>query len=198
MTELILASKSSFRATMLKNAGLEFLTIAANINERAVEAPLVKTKMPLTDIAEILAIAKAEDVSASNVEKLVIGSDQVMEFDGQQLHKPKDMEEARRRLLSLSGKKHQLHSAVVLVKNGEMIWSHVETTSIWFRSMTPEFIGHYLADVGAVALTSVGAYQIEGQGIQLIEKIDGDFFSIIGMPLLPLLKELRRLKILEI
>lgn len=197
MTKLILASKSPFRATMLKNAGLVFDAITARIDERAVEAPLAKTNMPLADIAEILAVAKAEEVSSRFSDHIIIGSDQVMEFDGKQLHKPSTMEEARRRLLALSGKKHELHSAVVLIENGELLWSHVETTSIWFRKLTPEFVGHHLADVGEIALSSVGAYQIEGHGIQLIEKIEGDFFSIIGMPLLPLLKELRNMKILE-
>ncbi len=197
MANLILASKSPYRASMLKNAGLEFDAITAGIDERAVEAPLADSNMSLADIAEILAIAKAQDVSSRFSERIIIGSDQVMEFEGQQLHKPADMEEARRRLLALSGKKHELHSAVVLVQNSEMLWSHVETTTIIFRSLTPEFIGHHLADVGEVALTSVGAYQIEGRGIQLIENIKGDFFSIIGMPLLPLLKQLRSMNILE-
>lgn len=197
MNRLILASRSPFRAAILKNAGLAFDIEAADIDERAVEAPLQDSGMASADIAEILAMAKAEDVSERFPEAVVIGSDQVLAFEGEQLHKPSTMEDARRRLLALSGKEHELHSAVVLVREGSVLWSHVETTTIRFRKLSPQFVGHHLASVGEKALSSVGAYQIEGEGIQLIEKIDGDFFSIIGMPLLPLLAELRRMNILE-
>lgn len=197
MKKLILASKSPYRAEMLKNAGLKIDCIGAKIDERFIEAPLREAEMPPNDIAEVLAMAKAEDVSSKNLGHLVIGSDQVLSFEGEMLHKPEDMEAARRRLLALSGKTHQLHSAVTLFQDGQSVWSHVETTVIHFRNLSPSFVGRHLASVGEKALTSVGAYQIEGEGIQLIEKIEGDFFSIIGLPLLPLLEELRRLKFLD-
>ena len=182
---------------MMKNAGLVFDVEAADIDERAVEAPLQASGMAPADIAEILAIAKAENVSVRYPDALVIGSDQVLAFEGEQLHKPSTMEEARRRLLALSGKSHELHSAIVLVKAGSVQWSHMETAIIRFKKLTPQFVGRHLASVGEKALSSVGAYQIEGEGIQLVDKIDGDFFSIIGMPLLPLLAELRHMNILE-
>ena len=193
--KLVLASKSPFRAQLLQNAGLEFAAEPARIDERSVEQPLVEADLPPADIAEILAIAKADDVSGRNPGALVIGSDQILAFEGEMLHKPEDMEAARRRLLALSGKSHQLHASVVLVQDGETKWSHVETATIRFRLLSPEFIGRHLASVGDKALSSVGAYQIEGEGVQLVEKIEGDFFTIMGLPLLPLLAEMRRMQV---
>jgi septum formation protein len=103
------------------------------------------------------------------------------------------MEGARRHLLALSGKTHQLNSAAVLVRNGEVLWRHVGIANLTMRKLEPAFIGRHLARVGDKALSSVGAYQIEGEGIQLFEKVEGDYFTIVGLPLLPLLSELRRL-----
>lgn len=195
--KLVLASKSPFRASLLRNAGLDFSAEPANIDERAVEQPLLDADLPPVDIAEILAIAKADEVSSRRSDALVLGSDQILAFEGEMLHKPQDMEEARRRLLALSGKTHHLHSSIVLVKNGQTLWSHVETAAITFRPLSPEFIGRHLASVGEIALTSVGAYQVEGQGVQLMEKIEGDLFTIMGLPLLPLLAQLRRMDVIE-
>jgi septum formation protein len=107
------------------------------------------------------------------------------------------MDAAIDRLMALSGKTHSLNSAVCLVRNGEVLWTHVETTHITFRKLDPAFVGRHLGRVGRKALTSVGAYQIEGEGAQLIEHIDGDFFSIIGLPLLPLLLQLRKQGIID-
>lgn len=194
---LILASASPFRSAMLKNAGIEFEAVAARIDERAVEQPLLEADLPPGDIAEVLAIAKAEEVSARKTGALVIGSDQVLSLDGEILHKVEDMEGARRRLLQLSGKTHHLDSAIALVRDGEMLWSHVERAAITMRNLTPEFVGRHLAEAGETVLSSVGAYQIEGVGVQLFEKIEGDFFTIMGLPLLPLLGELRRQNALE-
>ena len=194
---LILASASPFRATMLKNAGLAFEANAARIDERAVEQPLLEADLPPGDIAEVLAIAKAEEVSVRNTGALVIGSDQVLSFDGEILHKVEDMEGARRRLLHLSGKTHYLDSAIALLRDGEVLWSHVERAALTMRTLTPEFVGRHLAEAGETVLSSVGAYQIESVGVQLFEKIEGDFFTIMGLPLLPLLAELRRQGALE-
>lgn len=191
--EIILASQSKYRAELLKNAGIKFIQQSAEIDERAIEQPLLETSMNAADIAEILAIAKATDVSDKYTNSWVIGSDQTLSLDGELLHKPKDMEEARQRLLKLSGRTHELNSAVAIVKNGEVVWSIVDKSVITFRQLTPKFIGQHLADVGDVVLSSVGAYQIEGKGVQLFEKIEGDFFSIMGLPLLPLLAQLRML-----
>lgn len=197
MTEIILASKSIHRQKLLENAGVKFTPMSANINEREVEGPLIKAGLGGEDVAEVLAIAKAADISKSNTDAYVIGSDQTLSFEGELLHKVKDMEGAQRRLLQLSGKKHHLNSAVALVRNGETLWSHVEVATIKFRKLDPGFIGRHLSDAGKTVLSSVGAYQIEGLGVQLFEKVEGDYFSIIGLPVLPLLAELRKLGLVE-
>lgn len=196
--EIILASQSKYRAELLTNAGIIFKQQSAHIDERTVEHPLLDAKMSAADIAEILAIAKATKVSEQNKDALIIGSDQTLSLDGKLLHKPNNMEEARKRLLALSGRTHELNSAVVIVKNGEVLWSVVDKSIITFRKLTPQFIGRHLAEVGNEVLSSVGAYQIEGKGVQLFEKIEGDFFSIMGLPLLPLLQQLRILNPEEI
>lgn len=190
---LILASTSPFRQAMLASAGLTFEAIAPEVDERAAEAPLKNSGASPEDIALILAEAKAIDVSERNPEALVLGCDQTLSLGEEVLHKPEDMEAARRRLLALSGKTHQLNSAAVLAKNGEAIWRHVGIARLTMRQLDPGFVGRHLAQVGNKALSSVGAYQIEGQGIQLFEKVEGDHFTIVGLPLLDVLNELRRL-----
>ncbi|TIV90116.1 MAG: septum formation inhibitor Maf, partial [Mesorhizobium sp.] len=120
---------------------------------------------------------------------LVLGCDQTLSLGDEVFHKPADMEGARRHLLALSGKTHQLNSAAVLCRDGEVLWRHVGVASLTMRKLDPAFVGRHLARVGAKALGSVGAYQIEGEGIQLFEKIEGDYFTIVGLPLLALLKE---------
>jgi septum formation protein len=192
-TKLILASASPFRKALLANAGLDFMSKRSDIDEREVEAPLKGSGVSPEDVAVILATAKANDVSVNNPGALVIGSDQTLSLGDEIFHKPLDMEGARRHLLRLSGKTHQLNSAVALVRNGEMLWSHVGVARLTMRHLDPAFIGRYLARVGDKALSSVGAYQVEGEGIQLFEKIEGDYFTIVGLPLLPLLAELRKL-----
>lgn len=194
---LVLASRSPYRAAMLANAGLDFEPRAAGLDERAVEAPLLESGMDGADIAAILALAKAQDVSSRLPGRHVIGSDQTLSLDGQLLHKPEDMEEARRRLLQLSGRAHHLNSAVCIVRDGDMLWSHVEVCTIRFRDLSPAFVGRHLARVGEAALGSVGAYQIEGLGVQLFDSMEGDFFSIMGLPLLPLLAALRQFDLIE-
>ncbi len=190
---LILASKSPFRAQILKNAGIAFLAEEARIDERSVEAPLFNSGATAEDVALVLAEAKASDVSERLAGALVLGSDQTLSLDDEVFHKPRDMEEARRHLLKLSGKTHQLNSAMALVKDGETLWHHVSVARLTMRNLTPGFIGQHLARVGEDVLKSVGAYQYEGEGIQLFDAIDGDYFTIVGLPLLPLLNELRRL-----
>lgn len=197
MAEIILASKSSHRQELLKNAGVKFTAMSADIDEREIETPLLKAGMGGDDVAEVLAIAKASEVSKGRTDAYVIGCDQTLSFEGALLHKVKNMEEAMQRLLALSGKKHQLNAAVSLVRNGEVLWSHVEIATINFRKLDPGFIGRHLSDAGETVLSSVGAYQIEGLGVQLFEKVEGDYFSIIGLPILPLLAELRKLGLVE-
>lgn len=196
-TPIILASRSPFRSAILKNAGVEFSTESADIDERAVEAPLYKSGATPQDVAQVLAEAKALSVSENNPDTVVIGCDQTLSMGDQIFHKLVDMDAARRQLLQFSGKTHQLNSAVVLVKNGETLWRHVSVARMTMRDLDPGFIGRYLGRVGDIALSSVGAYQVEGPGIQLFEEIEGDYFTIVGLPLLPLLNELRKENLID-
>lgn len=192
MQDLILASKSKARAALLENAGLIFECQTANIDERAVEQPLVEAAAHPADIAQLLAEVKAMDVSENNPGKLVIGADQTLGFGDKRFNKPVDDEAARRQLLELSGNSHQLHSAIALVKDGETLWRHVSSATLTMRRFSPVEVGQYLARVGDNVRSSVGCYQLEGLGVQLFEKIEGDYFTILGLPLLPLLDYLRQ------
>ena len=196
--DLILASASPFRRTLLENAGITFEVQAAEIDERVAEAPLLESGALPEDIALVLAQAKALDVSERFPGALVIGCDQTLSLGDEVFHKPADMQAAREHLLTLSGKTHQLNSGIALARNGEICWSQVEPAYLTMRRLDPGFIGRHLARVGDKALTSVGAYQIEGEGIQLFEKIRGDYFTIIGLPMLPLLAALRSLEALDV
>ena len=194
MTEkIILASSSPFRKALLVNAGIAVEAIAAGVDERALEAPLRDSGVSPEDVALVLAEAKAVDVSGKKSGSLVLGCDQTLSLGDEVFHKPADMEGARRHLLALSGKTHQLNSAAVLVRDGAVLWRHVGVANLTMRKLDPAFIGRHLARVGQKALGSVGAYQIEGEGIQLFEKIEGDYFTIVGLPLLAVLVELRKL-----
>lgn len=197
LENIILASSSPFRKALLANAGIAFAAVKPDIDERAAEAPLKDSGATPEDVALVLAVAKAAEVSERHRGALVIGSDQTLSLGDEIFHKPADMEGARRHLLGLSGKTHQLNSAVALIRNGETLWSNVAIARLTMRVLDPAFIGRYLARVGDKALSSVGAYQIEGEGIQLFEKIEGDYFTIVGLPLLPLFAALRELRAID-
>ncbi len=197
MQTLILASASLYRKKMLADAGLVIEAIHADVDERAVEGALGHIGTTPEDLAQILAEAKAVEVSERHAGALVLGCDQTLSLDGAVLHKPADMEAARRRLLTLSGKTHQLASGAALVRDGQTLWRDVQVAHLTMRALTPVFIGRHLARVGSAALTSVGAYKIEGEGVQLFDRIDGDYFTIVGLPLLPVLKALRELGALD-
>lgn len=191
MTQLILASTSPFRLKMLRDAGLSVEAVASGVDERAIEETLYDTGVTAEEVAGILAEAKATMVSEQHPDALVIGADQTLSLDGRIFHKPTDMEAARRHLLSLSGRTHELNSAVVLARGGATIWRETAVARLTMRTLDPGFIGRHLSRVGDKVLQSVGAYQIEGEGIQLFEAVDGDLFTIMGLPLLPLLAALR-------
>lgn len=191
--ELVLASASITRQNLLKAAGLVFHIEPATVDEHAIRAGLRKQpgiRAP-AQIAEELARAKARQVGAGSNETLVIGADQVLALGDEIISKPHNIDEARDALLRLRGKTHHLHTAVVLARAGDVPWSHDETAALTMRSFSDTFLADYLARQGAGACNSPGGYEIEGLGIQLFERIEGDYFGILGLPLLPLLAELR-------
>ena len=192
-SSLVLASASPFRRALLENAGLVFKARAAEIDERALEKPLEDKGTAPETVALELAEAKARDVARHFSGALVIGSDQTMSLGSRVYHKPKTMAEATAHLLSLSGQTHRLNSAIVLLRDDEIVWRHVSSAHMTVRPLTAEFVERHLERVGEKALSSVGAYQLEGEGIQLFEKIEGDYFTILGLPMLPLLSKLREL-----
>lgn len=188
---LVLASSSPFRRMLMSNAGLTFDHQAADIDEREIEAGL--SHADPERVAAVLAEAKAKDVAKSRPGSLVIGSDQTMSLGSRIYHKAAGLEEAKANLLSLSGKSHRLNSAVVIVRDGNVLWRHIGHADLTMRQLTPTFIDYYMSRVGPDVLKSVGSYQLEGEGIQLFSKIDGDYFTIVGLPMLALLEKLREL-----
>ena len=194
---LVLASASPFRRMLLDNAGIAFQAQAADIDERAIEGEIERQGSSPEEVALVLAEAKARNVGQAFPDAIIIGSDQTMSLGTRVYHKPRDMNEARDHLLSLSGKVHQLNSGIVLTQGNDVLWKHVSSARLSVRVLSPDFIDAHLARVGTKALSSVGAYQLEGQGIQLFDAIDGDYFTILGLPMLPLLEKLRDLRVID-
>ena len=188
---LVLASKSEVRRKILAAAGLPVETRPADIDERAVEAS-GGTKNP-REAAQILARAKAETVARAMPGRLVLGADQTMALGAQRFSKPADRTAADGQLRKLAGKSHDLYSALALVCDGEALFEFSDRASLTMRQFSDKFLESYLDTAGDRATTaSVGGYQIESVGIQLFERIEGDYFTILGLPLLPLLDFLRR------
>jgi septum formation protein len=195
--ELILASSSASRQMLMRNAGLTFSAIPADIDERALDEQLERNGADPEEVALELAKAKALAVSALHPEALVLGCDQTMALGARVYHKPKTMAEAEAHLLSLSGKVHRLNSAAVLACGGEVVWQTISSAELSVRNLNAEFVSRHLQRVGDRALSSVGAYQLEGEGIQLFTSIEGDYFTILGLPLLPLLTKLRDMDVID-
>ena len=192
---LTLASKSAARAAVLIGAGVPFDTAGSGVDEDAVKRDLLAEGAGPKAIAEALAEAKAAAVSLSRP-GLVIGADQTLDLAGELHDKVETLEEARERLLHLRGKSHQLHSAVVVAESGQVVWRETASATLTMRDFTDTFLGSYLAQEGDAALGSVGCYRLEGPGAQLFSKIQGDYFAILGLPLMGLLELLRRRGIL--
>ncbi len=190
---IILASASKSRQTLLANAGIEHTVEPANIDEDAVKQAFSKVTDDgeNSDLAMLLATTKALTISDQSPSSLVIGADQLLLFEDSVVSKARDMDMARDHLLKFRGKHHTLESAVCCAQDGEIVWNYSDRATMHVREFSPEFLGRYLARVGEKALESVGCYQLEGEGIQLFDKIEGDFFTILGLPLLPLLSFLR-------
>lgn len=191
MTPLILASTSAARKTLLTQAGLTFASLAAPVDERALEAPLIAAGEPSEAIALALARAKAEAVLALRPGAVVIGADQVLDLDGRRLVKPGDRDGARRQIGELQGRTHRLVSAVVVAEGAGIAWQHVAEARLTMRSLSRAAIERYLDEAGDGIFGSVGAYHLEGVGVRLFEAIEGDYFTILGLPLLPLVGWLR-------
>jgi septum formation protein len=190
---LILASASPYRRRMLEAAGVSFRAVAADVDEAALKRGLAaKSPRPSpAAVAGALAGAKAGQVSDRHPDALVIGADQVLALGDELLDKPGDLAGARLQLQRLCGRTHRLVSAVVLASAGRTLWSHADEAILTMRSFSPAFLDSYLDRAGTGLCRIVGAYEIEGLGIQLFEQVEGDHFTIIGLPLVPLLAELR-------
>ncbi len=193
---LVLASGSLTRRAMLMAAGVPVETVKPTVDERALEAPLLAAGESPARIALALAIAKASAASVLQPDRLVLGADQTLACAGEAFHKPADHAAAARQIASLAGRDHELHSAFALLRGGKVLAEGHQTARLTMRPLTPAFIDAYLDAVGAAALASVGGYQIEGLGAQLFERIEGDHFTILGLPLLPVLAALRNLSVL--
>ncbi len=189
---LILASKSAARARMLRACGLDPDVMPTRIDERNVE----RDSDDATQAARRLAQAKARGLGVDDPNILVLGADQSADFAGLRLHKSASLGALRAQLLMMSGKSHSLTSACAGYCNGEMLFVLDGQATVYFRDFSETFVDAYLGRVGDLALESVGGYQIEGLGIQLIERLDGDWPTVIGLPLMPLLKALRRYDVL--
>ncbi len=188
---VVLASASKSRAQLLSAAGLVFEAVPAHADEDAVKAALKAEGATAVQCAETLAEIKAVQVSQRLPGSLIIGADQMLECDGVWFDKPADLHGARSHLTLLRGKTHVLPTAVAVVLGGSVIWHYSASPRLTMRDFSDAFIEHYIANTGPRILSSVGAYQLEGWGVQLFDRIDGDFSTILGLPLLPLLAFLR-------
>jgi septum formation protein len=187
---LVLASRSAIRRTLLETAGVPIEIRPADIDERGIEA-----KAPLqapVAVAALLAREKAAVIAQIVPGRLVLGADQVLSLNGERFSKPADRAAARAQLAKLSGQTHELYSAIAFARNEAVLFEHVGVARLTMRAFSDRFLDDYLDAVGDAATASVGAYQLEGLGIQLFERIDGDYFTVLGLPLITALDFLRR------
>lgn len=188
---IVLASKSASRRAMLDAAGVAYRAIPAELDERAVEADL--QGCPAHEVVEALSVAKAQAVAKLNPRQLVLGSDSLVVCDGKRFNKPRNREEAAEHLTGFSGRVMELHSAAALVRDDTCEWSHASLARLHVRELTPAFIEHYLDAEWPEVGHCVGVFRIEALGVQLFSAIEGDHFTVLGMPLLGMLDALREL-----
>ena len=197
MMRLVLASASPVRARLLEAAGVPFEVSPSRVDEKAAKATLLAEGAKPRDIADALAETKALRRAIAEPDALVLGADQVLEFEGECLGKSANLDEAQVLLRRLRGKSHTLINAAVLARGGQALWRHVGTATLWMRDFSDGFLRRYLDAEGEGILGSVGCYHLEGRGTQLFSRIDGDYFTVLGLPLLPVLSALRDVGVLE-
>jgi len=188
---LVLASKSEIRRIVLSNAGIPVEIAHANIDERAVEQ--TSSSRAPGAVASLLAREKAQAIASARPARLVLGADQTLALGAQRFTKPVDRDAAREQLRTLRGKAHALHSAIALMQEGTVLFEHCAVARLTMRDFSDDFLETYLDVAGATATTSVGGYQLEKVGVTLFEKVEGDHFTILGLPMFPLLAEFRRI-----
>lgn len=187
---LVLASRSASRRAMLEAAGIPIEICVPDLDERAVEAAAGSCGPP--KVAALLAQEKAKAAARLMPNRIVVGADQTLALGEQRFDKPRDLAAARKQLMTLAGKTHHLHSAVALARDEQVLFDGIDTASLTLRNLSESFVDRYLDETGSAVLESVGAYQLERLGIHLFDRIDGDHFTILGLPLLKLLDFLRR------
>ncbi|MDQ2102955.1 Maf family protein [Azospirillum isscasi] len=188
---VVLASGSRTRAEMLERAGVRVTLAPTAVDEEEIKLAARAEGAPVEDVAEALAELKAQRVTRKHPGALVIGADQMLECEGRWFDKPADRAAARAQLQELRGRTHRLVSCAVVIRDGERLWHHVDRARLTMRPFSDAFLDSYLNAAGDDVLGSVGAYHLEGLGAQLFHRVDGDFFTILGLPLLPLLGFLR-------
>lgn len=184
---LVLASSSPIRQTLLRNAGLEFMAVPAQVDEEALRQSFLAEGVSPRDQADHLAELKAAKVAARNPESTVIGCDQILEIEGEVLGKPRDEADLRGQLYKLRGRTHRLVSAVVVYEKAEPVWRHIGVARLTMRDFSDSYLDAYLSRNAQAVLKSVGGYQLESEGVRLFDRIEGDYFTILGLPLIPLL-----------
>ena len=185
--KLILASGSPIRAKLLQQSGIDFEIVTAAVDEDMMKAAMLSEQAPHRDIADKLAEIKALKVSQKNPENLVLGCDQILSYDGQVFSKPKDQSDLRKQLSVLKSGTHELFSAAVICQDAKPIWRFIGKARLTMRDFSETFLDNYIEQNWKLVENCVGGYQIEGEGIRLFQRLDGDYFSVLGMPLLEIM-----------